>query len=114
MIIHKQILPLYAPGKEFIALPYPSVYSAIKNILYVDAQRNTPCIWYRADSEYDNQDFVVISLGTGHVLDVPLIDSNRHIGSVILDSGSLVFHYFLMDKKEYDQVCEMNSELRDL
>ena len=114
MVIHKQILPLYAPGKELIALPYQSVESAIKNILYVDTQRNMPCIWYKADSEWDNQGFVVISLGTGHTLDVPLIDSDRYIGSAILNSGSLVFHYFLMDKKEYDQVCEMNSELRDL
>ena len=114
MVIYKQILPIYAPGKGFISLPYQSVELAIKNILYVDAQRNTPCIWYRADSECGNRDFVIISLGTGQMLDVPLIDSNRHIGSVILDSGSLVFHYFLIDKEEYDQICEMNSELRNL
>lgn len=114
MVIHKQTLPLYAPGKALIALPYWSVESAIKNILYVDTQNNTPCMWYKADSEWDNHGFVVISLGTGHMIDDPLIDSDRYIGSTILKGGLLVFHYFLISKEEYDKACETGSKLKDL
>jgi hypothetical protein len=64
-------------------------------ILSVQVQFETPCLWVLVDSEAALIDRVIRIYGTGHLVDQP----GRYIGSYQLDRGALVFHVFEVSRE---------------
>lgn len=59
-------------------------------VLYVEAQFSTPCLWALVDTDAELVERHFRVAGTGH----PLNGSLKHIGSFMLNNGTLVFHVF--------------------
>jgi hypothetical protein len=77
--------PLYIADYVSIEMPRGA------EILHVAVQGNQPCIWALVDAEADLEVREFNCYGTGHpVSSVPA----KHIGSLILHGGALVFHVF--------------------
>jgi hypothetical protein len=60
--------------------------------LSVDVQRERPVIWAVVDVETPLRQVTVLVRGTGHAMTG---DEGRHLGTIQLDGGSLIFHVFL-------------------
>ena len=60
-------------------------------ILDIQVQNGTPCLWARIDPKADKVNRFIITHGTGH--NVPET-TGKHIGSYQIEGGSLVFHVF--------------------
>jgi hypothetical protein len=59
-------------------------------ILTVQAQNDTPCVWALVDPEAPKQTHHFRVYGTGHPIDEP----GQYLGTFQLYGGSLVFHVF--------------------
>ena len=62
--------------------------------LFLDVQRPgpTPCLWCRVDPKAPKIRQKIITHGTGH----PVPETTgKHVGSYMLEGGSLIFHVFL-------------------
>lgn len=65
-------------------------------ILHLDAQRDVPCLWALVDPS-DNakkEARVFFYVGTGHKHPARFWRGLKHVGTVQLESGSLVYHLF--------------------
>ena len=73
-------------------------------ILTVQIQNETPCIWAicNADAEKEDREFEI--LGTGHPYrdDIWMGKEHSYIGTYQLHSGSLVFHLFELRTSLYN------------
>lgn len=58
--------------------------------LHVDLQHGQPCLWMRVDTEKESTSHTFHWRGTGH----PVDGLGKHIGTVLVDGGNLVFHLF--------------------
>lgn len=63
-----------------------------EQVLDIDIQKGTPCIWCFVDTEKEEQDIVIRIVGTGNPM--PLLSKSDYLGSYTLYDGSLVFHVF--------------------
>jgi len=61
-------------------------------IIYVDEQFGNICIWVEVDitKETEKRSFVVY--GTGH--NIKVCNNKKHVGSVKLNKGALIFHVY--------------------
>lgn len=65
-------------------------------ILTVQVQNGSPCIWAMVDMEVKTTKMYVFRIfGTGHPIEDDF--SGKYIGTYQLNSGSLVFHVFQMN-----------------
>ena len=62
--------------------------------LAVQVQGGKPCIWALVDSEAERRHRTVYIHGTGHEVSLGA-QSGRHLGTVQLAGGALVFHVFV-------------------
>lgn len=62
-------------------------------VLCVQTQNNTPCLWAEVDTEEEDVTVTVEIFGTGH--NVPENANRSYIGTFQMDGGSLVFHCFI-------------------
>lgn len=113
MRIYKQEL---APA-TFISknvLPYKTAEEARRGILKLDLQYDIPCMWYLMDeNETKGKEYIIFSVGTGHNLR-NTVKREEYVGTVILDDGALVLHYFLIEVNEFDSRCrEYRDKERD-
>ena len=60
-------------------------------ILTVQVQGATPCIWALVNPELPEKQITVQTFGTGHHVD----GEGKYIGTYQLEGGSLVFHVFI-------------------
>lgn len=58
-------------------------------ILHIDVQRETPCLWARVDTDCEHETRTFAIVGTGHPC-----PSGCHIGSFLMRGGDFVFHVF--------------------
>lgn len=67
-------------------------------VLHIAGQRDRVCLWALVDphAEMEERRFVVV--GTGHEMPPGEPESFRHLGTVLLDGGALVFHVFEEDQ----------------
>lgn len=80
--------PFPVTGRQSLTLPKGSV------ILHIEVQRETPCLWAMVDVDQKESETRVLRIyGTGHPLNFP-IERLKHLNSIMLDGGSLVFHVF--------------------
>jgi len=72
-------------GKYAISMPSEA------EILYINAQRNVPCIWAMVDTEKPIETRQFRLYGTGH----PVEENDLfHHGSFFMQEGRFVFHLF--------------------
>lgn len=60
-------------------------------ILYVAIQHASVTMWVRIDTDNEPRNYRIFCRGTGHPFSG---DEGRHIGTVFIHDGALVFHYF--------------------
>lgn len=102
MLIFKEKLPTDTMELQYVELPYDNVEAARQAVLHVDLQNGEPCMWYDA-IEYDlsTKKYLILAVGTGHYWgkrhDKDVLTRDMHIGTVLLEGGSLVLHYFLVE-----------------
>ena len=104
MLIYKEQLQS-CTGAKPLYLPYPTVKEALNNILHLDLQYGRHCLWFNADSDVENlkkYEYAVIAIGTGHNLATDYLN-NKYIGTLLLDNGDLVLHYFLINMDEFEK-----------
>lgn len=100
MLVHKIDLALIN-GIEEVELPFKTGREARANIMSVGLQFEVPRLWYNVKRD-EYSDFVIITIGTGHDWGNKLT-KEEHIGSVVLEGCGLVWHYFLLSKKEFEE-----------
>ena len=100
MLIHKINLPGYM-GIEEIELPFKTGREARANVMNVGIQFEVPRLWYNVKRD-EYSDFMIVTIGTGHDWGNKLT-KDEYIGSVLVDGDSLVWHYFLLSKKEFEE-----------
>lgn len=59
-------------------------------LLKIDAQRDTPCMWFLVDTDQPKEHCTFLVRGTGHDCN----DVGKHLGSFQMHDGALVFHVF--------------------
>lgn len=59
-------------------------------LLHVDIQAGTPCMWFRVNPSAPLQECNYAWRGTGH----DCAGLGKHLGSVLMHGGGLVFHLF--------------------
>lgn len=102
MVIFKKILQTNTLELRDIEMPYANIEDARKSVLHLDLQYGEPCMWYDA-IEYDlpTKKYLILAVGTGHYWgkcrDEDVLTRDMYIGTVLLDGGSLVLHYFLIE-----------------
>lgn len=106
MLIFKENLPAYRIGHEkyakYVEMPYGDVEDARQAVLHVDLQNGEPCMWYDA-AEYDlpMKKYLIVAVRTGDYLGKyhgeDILTREMYIRTVLLEGGSLVLHYFLVD-----------------
>ena len=70
---------------QLVEMPFGSL------LLYIDVQDGVPCLWARVDPEQAMVRRRLITHGTGH----PVPESSGdHVGSYMLNDGTLVLHVF--------------------
>ena len=86
--IYKYVIP---PNNHVVAMPWD------RQLLGVGAQGNNICIWAEVepDAEPEKIRFAVVPTGG----DVPK-NKACHLGTVLLNSASLVFHIYLLRDDE--------------
>lgn len=80
--------PLEAIDYQEIEMP------ASAEILTVQTQRGTPCIWALVDTDNDPEERHIRILGTGHPVRSTKDKFRRYIGTFQLMAGNLVYHVF--------------------
>ena len=60
-------------------------------ILTVQSQCGTPCLWARVSPGFKKENRTIIMIGTGHSI---RHETGRYIGTFQIDNGALVFHVF--------------------
>ena len=61
------------------------------NILSVDVQHGTPCLWAQVDTEAVKDSVLIVTHGTGH----PMKSNHMEfLGTYQLESGSFIGHVF--------------------
>lgn len=63
-------------------------------ILSIQTQKNTPCIWALVDPEEKLEQRFFRIYGTGHDINYDMGISMKYIGTYQLFDGSLIFHVF--------------------
>jgi len=63
-------------------------------ILYVDSQTETLCLWALVDPKEEEEDRTLEIFGTGHVVPYGMGVSRKHIGSFQMHLGAIVLHVF--------------------
>lgn len=63
-------------------------------ILTVQTQNETPCIWALVDTENEKEERYFEIFGTGHPVPVDMGVERKYINTFQLRGGSLVFHLF--------------------
>ena len=86
-------------GIEEISLPFKTSKDARDNIMFIGLQHELPRVWFNVKEE-ENQDFVLLTIGTGHDYG-DLLEKEDYIGTVLVDGDYLVWHYFLLYKDEF-------------
>lgn len=86
----RQIVAKY-PFKpnDYIAFELP----ATARLLHVDVQNEQLCLWALVDLDQPTISRRVRMAGTGHQIKEPA-ESLRHVSTVLLSDGALVFHFF--------------------
>ncbi len=102
MLIYKEKLPTDTIDVRYVELPYDSADAARQAVLYVGLQYGEPCMWYDAiEHDLPTNKYLILAVGTGHYWgkyrDEDTLTSDMHIGTVLLEGGSLVLHYFLVE-----------------
>jgi hypothetical protein len=64
-----------------------------EQVLKIDTQNGIPCIWCLVDTEEEERNVSIRTVGTGNPM--PLLSKDNYLGSYILHDGRLVFHVFL-------------------
>ncbi|MBR4981929.1 MAG: hypothetical protein IKY94_05165 [Lachnospiraceae bacterium] len=100
MLVHKIDLALIN-GIEEVELPFNTGREARANVMSVGLQFEVPRLWYNVKRD-EYSDFVIITIGTGHDWGNKLT-KEEHIGSVVLEGSGLVWHYFLLSRKEFEE-----------
>lgn len=59
--------------------------------LHCDVQHGHPVLWGEVDIETQEREHVLVLRGTGHDMTG---EEGRHIGTIMLQGGALVFHLF--------------------
>ena len=78
------------PGRNQIMMPRNP------QLLTIDEQNGSVCLWARVDDEADMQTVNVDVVGTGH--EVPTENQGHYIGTVKLENGMMMFHAFFIRK----------------
>lgn len=63
-------------------------------ILTVQKQNGTPCIWAMVDTENQKEERFFEIFGTGHPMHEDMGVGREYVGTFQMHSGSLVFHLF--------------------
>ncbi|MBO5386859.1 MAG: hypothetical protein J6A59_01770 [Lachnospiraceae bacterium] len=100
MLIHKEALPNNT-GIVPVKLPFESGKEARENILHLEVQFNTPCMWFNVVREVQKE-FLIVCIGTGHDWEDKLL-REEYIGSLVVAEGFYVWHYFLVDKEKFEK-----------
>lgn len=79
--------PIPAEARFSIEMPKDA------RLLHVDVQRMEACLWALVDPDAGTEMRHFQLVGTGH-REVASADAHRHVGSVLLADGALVFHLF--------------------
>lgn len=61
-------------------------------VLSVDVQQGTPCLWVSVIPANPKTDVVVHTVGTGHAYHLP---DQKFIGTYFMHGGALVWHVFI-------------------
>ena len=108
MLIFKHELPNEV-GVDVVKMPYDSVEEARANIFHLDVQRGVPCMWFNHESNKTEKTFGLVVIGTGHNWG-NLLKKEEYIGSLLVAGGTFVWHYFLVDHKEFMDRIEADTE----
>ena len=96
MLIYKEELPIDTMDLKTISLPYKTAEDARRAILHLDIQYGYPCMWYQEDTSQPKKEYLILAIGTGHDWGDRL-KREDYIGTLLLQGGTLVLHYFLID-----------------
>lgn len=78
--------PMTVADEQEIALPYGF------ELLSVQTQRETPCLWALVDPENTEEELLLVCMyGTGHTI---TRTTGAFLGTFQIANGSLVFHVF--------------------
>ena len=100
MLIYKEEL-LNNTGISVLELPFLNVTEAKENILKIDLQRGKPHMWYSVPDDREKKEFLIISIGTGHLN--PAVVLEEYIGSVLVCEDMFVWHYFITDRQTLNE-----------
>lgn len=98
--IHKIDLPCIN-GIEEVELPFKTGREARENVMSVGIQFEVPRLWYNVNRD-EYSDFIIITIGTGQDWGNKLT-KDEYIGSALVAGDSLIWHYFLLSKKEFKE-----------
>jgi hypothetical protein len=62
-------------------------------VLNVDTQNGTPCIWCLVDVEEEQQQIKIRIIGTGNPM--PVLSKDDYLGTYQLHNGEQIFHVFI-------------------
>lgn len=62
-------------------------------VLNVDIQNGSPCIWCLVDAEEEQQQIKIRIIGTGNPM--PMLSKDDYLGTYQLYNGEQVFHVFI-------------------
>ena len=78
-----------SPGNPFrVTMPKGA------RIIHVETQQNRPCFWAEVDTEAEAEERFFETFGTGHQMPTDMGLEREHVGSFLLDGGTLVFHLY--------------------
>lgn len=113
MLIYKQELPTDTIFPIKVNLPFSDKEQAKKFILKLDLQYDSPVMWYQADAqENESREFIIAAIGTGHDWKDEL-DRDDYIGTILIDEGTLVLHYFILEADSDSETAKGLSQLCD-
>ena len=113
MLIWKENLPTDTLDICEVELPFADIKSAKQHILNIDMQYNKPVMWFQADDDSDGKvkkkkSFIIMGIGTGHPYTDDkcreIVNRNSYIGTSVLAGGTLVLHYFISNKEEFESI----------
>ena len=108
MLIYKEELLNHTGIKE-LKLPYENVAEAKENIVKIGLQYGEPRMWFNV-LDKPEKSFLLVCIGTGH--DHPELSKEEYIGSEIVYDGLYVWHYFLIDKADFETKAENLMQMK--
>ncbi len=72
--------------------------------LVVQLQKDVPCLWFSCEPDNDMSLMTVWMRGTGH----PHDGSGEYVGTIQLNGGSHVFHFFAAEGPSNPNPAEIN------